>query len=108
MSHHPGYPLAKIEARVASLEKQNRRLRFQVRAMAIAAGALALMAFKPDTTTTTLQADKIQAKEISAQRFIVLGSGSTEKASLQARKDGRQGLEIEDSTSRVLLRLPGE
>jgi len=106
MSHHPGYPLAKIEARVAALEKQNRRLRCQVRAMAIVAGAVALMAFKSDTTTTTLQADKIQAKEISTQRFIVLGTGSTEKASLQARKDGRQGLEIEDNAHRVLLRLP--
>jgi hypothetical protein len=97
-----------LEASVANINRQVRNLRVQrLVLIVLLAGAMGF-GFKAATQTESLQAEEIHAGRIEVQELAILRSKTSVRAVIQARADGRQGLEIRNSSNRVLFQLPAE
>ena len=85
-----------LEVQLARLRNQNRRLR-RVLLLGALVGFFLLRAFA---------ATEKPPAEIKAEKFVIVTSTGITRATLQARTDGKTGLEIRDGSRRVLLELP--
>lgn len=98
--------IAKLEANLAILQKQNKRSAISRLFLILLLTAAIGLGFKAATQTDSLQTREIRADEIRVNELIITKGTAFPKAILRARSDGKSGLEIRDSSQRVLLRLP--
>ncbi len=85
-----------LEVQLARLRNQNRRLR-RVLLLGALVGFFFLRAFAAT--------DKPPA-EVKAEKFVIVTSAGITRATLQARTDGKSGLEVRDGNRRVIFELP--
>ena len=90
--------LSKLEAEVRRMRRENRILKGGATVfLAVAACVVMLGAGGKD-----------HHDEIRAEKFVVTSSSGMTRAVIEDRTDGRSGLEIRDSSRRVILRLPAD
>ena len=100
--------ILKIEDRIRVYRKETTRLKFHRMFLVLLAGIFLGLGFKADTETENLKAKEIRAETIRADEIIITKGTDFAKAVITARSDGKQGLEIRNSSQRVLLKLPND